>query len=272
MLKGALRAITPPIVWGAARSLGSRLRPGEHRTFRGPHASWDDAVRQSDGWSSDVVTQKALTAALAVRDGRAAWEQDGVVEEHVSHSSAILSLLVLASGDRKDRLDIVDFGGSFGTHYFQNRRFLDASGTPYTWHVVDLPNVVALGREHLATPALQFHADLREATSSHPPQAVLFSGSFQYLADPWPVVDQIQETGARHMALDRVLVSPNPRDEVFVQHPDPNRYYPATYPVRCFGVDALVERFSQRGWRLVERFSNDRHRAFDHSGFLFTRR
>jgi hypothetical protein len=40
------------------------------RTFEGPMSSWAEALAKSDGWDTDCILEKTLTASLALRDGK----------------------------------------------------------------------------------------------------------------------------------------------------------------------------------------------------------
>jgi putative methyltransferase (TIGR04325 family) len=277
MFKAAARSVTPPILWESARRLkdylaGLRLRP--HDDFEGPLSSWEEAVALSDGWDSPAITTKALAAPLQVRDGCAAFEQDTIVYDKISYSPTILAFLFLALARQKERLHIIDLGGSLGSNYFQHRKLLThLTQTAIAWNIIDRPHIVQLGHEHIQNSELKFFPSIEavKAGLADLPEAFLFSGSLQYFSEPLSALNAVITAGAKIIAFDRVLVSPQASHAIYIQHPDPEQYYAATYPVWCFSRDALIGHVTARGFKLVEHFTPKPTTYFDHCGMLFAR-
>src|SRR5262249_10376141 len=275
MFKGAARAVTPPILWASAHRLKSYLkeaRLSRHGDFEGPISSWEEAVVLSDGWDSPAITTKALSAALKVRDGLAEFEQDTIVYDKIMYSPTILAFLFLALAQRKDRLTIIDLGGSLGSNYFQHRKlFKQITHTAIAWNIIDRPHIVKLGNEHFQNSELKFFPSLEavRARVAARPEAFLFSGSLQYFSEPLSALNDVVTAGAKIIAFDRVLVSPQADHAIYIQHCDPEQYYAATYPVWCFSRDALIGHVTARGFKLVEHFTPQPNTHFDHCGMLF---
>lgn len=279
--KHAARAIVPPILWELARRLKSGPAGGagavagsSPTTFSGPVASWAEARRQTDGWDAPEITSKTLEVSLKVRDGAIAFQQDTVACESVRYSATTLAFLLLVAAGRKERCEVVDFGGSLGTNFYQNRNVLARLGAPEIgWSIVERPDIVALGQEHFRDAGLTFFSSLVElkTTRSAPPEGVLFSGSLQCVEEPWRTLDEAVALGARVLAFDRLLVSPTERHEVYVQRPNPLRYYRATYPAWCFAKAPFIAAVQARGFVLVDQFTDAPRRAFDHCGLVFVR-
>jgi putative methyltransferase (TIGR04325 family) len=275
--KQAARAVTPPLLWELARRLKSgQPKPEAARptVFTGPLASWADALRQSDGWDAPAITRKTLEVSRQVRDGTIAFQQDTIAHESVRYSATVLAFLLLATSGRTGRCEIIDFGGSLGTHYYQNRKILaQITGSTVGWNIVERPDIAALGREHFREPGLTFFASLAEAKAalSAPPAAFLFSGSLQCLEEPFRALDDAVALGARVLAFDRLLVSPGERHEIYLQRPNPQRYYRATYPAWCFAKGPFIAAVEARGFTRVDQFTDAPRRPFDHCGLLFVR-
>jgi len=277
--KAAARALCPPLLWQFAHTIKHRFgasSPAPHRTFVGPYATWADAVADADGWDADVITTKALAAALPVRDGTAEFEQDTIVCRTIHYSPTILAFLALALSRGRGRLDVLDFGGGLATNYHQNRKVLaHLADTQVRWNIVERPVFADLGRQHFERPGLRFFASLDEAATAlgdDLPDAFLFSGSLQCLEQPAATLDAAIALGARVLAFDRLIVAPEADDRIFVQQPDPVAYYAATYPTWCFSRRRFVERLADRGFTLVEDFTQDPDRPFDHCGMIFVAR
>ena len=261
--KAVLKAIAPPVLVSAWR----RLRPATPGVqFEGPFASFAEAAAHADGWDVSVITEKALAAAARVRDGLAAFEQDGIAYDRIVYSPTILAFLLLAAS-RRDALNIIDVGGGLGSNYFQNHKLVGSLGMPVTWNILERPILAELGRAHFATAELGFFDDISQLPNAN---GVLFTSSLQYIAEPFSALERAI-TLAPLIALDRVLVGRSDRHAAFVQRPDPVAHYPATYAVWMFARNGLIDWFAEHGFRLVEYFPDDPRRAFEHCGMLFAR-
>ena len=66
--------------------------------FSGDFLSWAEARAVSGGYDADVIFGRTLTAARAVRDGRAAWERDTVLfHEPAAHPPLLDALRAAAA-------------------------------------------------------------------------------------------------------------------------------------------------------------------------------
>lgn len=145
--------------------------------------------------------------------------------------------------------------------------------TPIRWNIVERPVFARLGAEHFQSSELSFSSSLADLLSGQASQAesLLFSGSLQYVSDPFAILAQAAESEIKLIALDRVLVSPSPDHAIFIQNPDPSIFYQANYPVWCFSRDKIVRWFSDRGFALVEHFTKNADAHFNHCGMIFVR-
>lgn len=278
--KAVARSLCPPLLWRLGHSVKSRFNESTParapwEPFVGPLDSWQQAVERSDGWDADAITAKSLAAALKVRDGLAEWEQDTIVCNKILYSPAILAMLVLAVSRDRTRPSVIDFGGNLATNYYQNRKILAAlPARDVQWHIVERPLFVDLGRRHFARDGLAFHPSIDDAVAAvgGAPDAFLFSGSLQCLAEPIATLDRVAALSVPVLAFDRLLVSPGDAHRIYVQRPDPTYYYPATYPSWCFAKAPFIARLREAGYALVEDFTQTPERAFDHCGMVFIRR
>ena len=232
------------------------------------------AASRSDGWSSKAIIDKTLPNALKVRDGLIAFEQDGVVRKTIVYSPTILAFLHLVHARSNHIINLIDFGGGLGTNYFQNRKILKRlPNTKIRWNVVEQDTFADLGMTHFANTELTFNKTLEDLLSGPPSHfgGLLFSGSLQCVPTPFSLLEEAIEAGINIIAMDRLLLSPTRQHAVYIQHPDPNIYYSASYPVWCFAKDVFIAWFGYRGFKLVEHFTSDPDKAFDHAGLIFVR-
>ena len=207
---------------------------------------------KSDGWDAPAILEKTLAVSLKLRDGTIAFQQDTITYNRVIYSEPILAFIAMTAAMGRGKLNVIDFGGSLGTNFFQNKRvlqkFIDRGHC--LWNVVERPATAELGRKHFEDPNLRFFSSFAElrANVAEYPEALLFSGSFQYVSDPNALLHQAMGYGAKLVAFDRLLVSPNDQHEIYVQRPDPKICYAATYPVWCFSRAVFMKDMTSIGF------------------------
>ena len=85
-----------------------------------------------------------------------------------------------AAARNHGRLSILDFGGSLGSSYFQNQKFL--VGLPdVRWSVVEQAHFVEAGWQHIQDDRLVFYSTLAECVTAEKPNVVLLSSVIEYL-------------------------------------------------------------------------------------------
>lgn len=161
---------------------------------------------------------------------------------------------------------MIDLGGSLGTSYRQNRRFL-SNLREASWAVVEQPNFVAAGRERFEDSVLTFHETIGAALATRP-RVGLASSSLQYLEDPHGALADLTDSGISMLIIDRTPVHPDVDDRVTLQHVPPS-IYPATYPARLLSQPQLLQTLSDLGWTIVEEFETLERPMVTRAGFPF---
>jgi len=228
----ALKGITPPLVWGMFSLLGGRAR--ESIRFIGNYGSWSEALSASGNYNDPRICNRVISAAKKVRDGKAAFERDGVAFPELDYNFPLAFSLCRAAM-RDGRIDVVDFGGSLGSSYFQTRPLLEGA---IRWAVVEQPNFVEAGRQEFTTAELTFHNTIQEARAQVGNQVLLLSGVLQYLSDPATFLGQVVSHAFRSMIIDRMPFMVDGHARLTVQHV-PQQIYPASYPAWFFGRSLL---------------------------------
>jgi len=265
-----LRAVTPPLLTSVARRI---FLPPASSTFQGPYRSWQEAVAASDGWDSDEIIDKVYQSMCAVRDGKAVFEQDSLLYDRIDYSPTILMFLMLSVSLDKIALDIVDFGGSLASNYYQCRRIVEAlsrTGIRISWNIVEQPKFVELGRKHFSNEHLSFHVSLEDCLATRPQRPIMFTGSFQCLAEPLKILDQLFSANVPLIAFDRLIVGPSAEHAIYVQVPPPH-IYTRTFPTWMFSKDRLIEYFDARNYNLAEYLPDHPDQPFDHCGMVFVK-
>jgi len=238
---------------GLGARLGAALRrllapaPAAQR-YEGPFADWDEARRRADGYDRPEILRQVRAAALEAKQGRAAFERDGIAFAERQYPFPVLAMLLYSAARHGGALSVLDVGGSLGSAYFQCRPLL-AEVARLRWSVVEQPAFVACGREEFAGEELAFYGSIGECLAHERPTLALFGSSLQYLPDPYGALREVEAAGVPEVVIDRTPRHDGAGDLVFVQHVPP-AIYRASYACRVFGADAL-EGALARGYRKV---------------------
>jgi putative methyltransferase (TIGR04325 family) len=211
-LKTVLKNFVPPILANWARHVAGRAVV----TFSGDYPLWNDALADASGYDSPTIINRVVEATRRVVQGEAVFERDSVLFDHIEYSWPLLASLLQVALERGS-LRVIDFGGSLGTTWRQNREYLSrVRSIPVTWHVVEQESFVSVGRAEFETAQLRFQHSIGEA-SAHGVDVVLFASSLCYVSDPERFLHEAAETDARYLIVDRLPVVPGNRDRIALQ-------------------------------------------------------
>lgn len=235
-----------------ARAAGRRLlKLRRSPLFSEFSGTWREASNSVSGYQSAVISRQVRDAIRAVRDGHAQHERDGVLFDEIEYSWPLLATIMSVGAEHHGRLRVLDFGGSLGSTYFQNRNYLSLLDD-VRWLVVEQESFVEWGKKEFQTETLLFEADLSHALASFDANVVLCSSSLQYVASPEAILNQITESGARHLVLDRIPFQSGSTDLLTIQTVPP-QVYSAQYPAWILSWPMLKKNL-EPNWRLVSRF------------------
>jgi len=237
------------------KSLLDYLRARRVIRFEGPHASWAEARRHVTGYDDSRILEKVRASTLQVQAGAAVAERDSVILNEVEYYWPTTAGLMCSAAGANGVLSVLDFGGSLGSSYFQNRKFLSRLAD-VRWGVVEQPNFVECGRRDIHQPGLSFHERIDECARAIEPQVALLSGVLQYLERPQAVLQEIETAGVSMIVIDRTPVSGLKDDVICTQHVR-EPIYDASYPAWIFSQGRMASMLGPR-WELVASFvSND---------------
>lgn len=271
-LRTLLRDFTPPLVHKAYRAF--RTPRNKRLYFAGNYATWDSAVATSTGYGSPEILERVTAATLKVARGEAAFERDSVIFPTIQYSWPLLAALMWIAARESGHLRVCDFGGSLGTSYFQNRKFL-ADIPDVQWCTVEQPGFVKRGQELLGNSILHFRTDVETCVRKYGCQTLLLSSVLPYLESPYGMLQALLQHRFRYVLLDRTPVLPHGSDRLTVQHV-PEGIYPASYPAWFFNEAKLLDAFAG-DYSLVEQFNSSDVLDLDGAsiqdkGYIFVRR
>lgn len=245
-LRSIVRDLAPPaLVRLARRSSADRLR------WAGHPLDWQAAVLASSGYAASDILARVSQATEQVVSGGACFERDSVAFYRPEYPFPLVTALLDEAVRHRGKLDVVDFGGSLGSAYWQCRPMLE-SLLQLRWHVVEQAHFVDTGRQRFSSDQLRFYGSLSEACANASPSVALASSVLQYLPDPYDVLEKLAATGATTLVIDRTPVSDLATDRLCIQHVPPS-IYSASYPCWIFSRQNLMERL-EKHWSLRAEF------------------
>ena len=224
--------------------------------FDGWYTVWSDAYAQCSGYDQENIAQQALSASLLVSQGKAVFERDSVLFDQIHYSWPLLSGLMFAAAMDDGVLKVIDFGGAFGTSYFQNQKFLKHLKN-IEWSVIEQSNFVALGRQHLQNSILKFYHSTQELSVKRQANVVLLSSVMQYLPNPYAVLGELLQQNPKVVIFDRTsFIISGGEDRIRIQHV-PKEIYKASYPCWFLSKSKLLLYLEGQGYKLLEMFDSD---------------
>lgn len=211
---------------------------------------------------------------MKVKNGEAVYERDSFLFDKVQYSWPVLASLLYVASVNDNRLNLLDFGGSLGSTYYQNKDFLK-SLNELTWNIVEQKNVAKCGAENFSDGHLKFYSEIGKCLKKNIPMVALFSASLQYLSEPYRALDQVFGKKIKFILIDRLVIN-DKRDLITVQNVDPV-IYEASYPLWIFSERNILDYFKKNDYELLADFDalggnfiiQKTFIAGSHKGYLF---
>jgi putative methyltransferase (TIGR04325 family) len=261
-----IREFIPPLAVRLYRNIARK------ESFGSNYATWEDAYRASSGYDSDLILKKVRDSLLKVKSGDSVYERDSVLFDKVQYSWPLLASLLWIASLKENRLNLVDFGGSLGSTYYQNRKFLSHLKELH-WSIVEQKRFVECGKRDFENEHVKFYDDLEECFREKRPDAILFSSVIQYMEKPYALMGKVQSLGFEFILVDRTPILEKGDDRITVQRVPPE-IVPASYPCWFFSREKFLDAMGIR-YRLVEEFEGfDKADVKDSTfkGFIFQRK
>jgi putative methyltransferase (TIGR04325 family) len=253
-MKNILKSILPPIFINVIRKLKS-----SKYGWQGDYSSWDEAKTASTGYETDEILNKVRNSLLKVKKGEAVYERDSVLFDEIEYSWPLLSGLMFIAAKSGGILKVLDFGGSLGSTYFQNKKFLDKL-INVSWNIVEQKHFVRVGKTDFQDKHLHFYYDVKTCKEENNPNTLVLSSVLQYIKEPYKLLDDILKYGFDYILVDRTPFSTQNKDKIKLQIVPPN-IYKASYPCYFFDQDYFERYFVSKQYKLIEIFD-----ALDGSG------
>jgi putative methyltransferase (TIGR04325 family) len=205
--------------------------------WRGNYKTWSEAQKKTSGYASPNILEKVKQATLKVKNGNAVFERDSVIFNKIEYSYPVLSALMWIAAQNKGKLNILDFGGSLGSSYYQNKQFSD-SLPELNWCIVEQTNFVQEGLQNFSDEKLHFYYTIDECLSKNNIDIILLSSVLQYIEKPYELLEQIKSKRIKYILIDRTPFIKG-KDRITIQKVHP-KIYKAKYPCWFFNESKFI--------------------------------
>jgi len=239
-MKKFIKGLTPPFILQLSQAMFRFGKgTGPYNMWTGNYTSWKEAARNSESYDLPVILEKVKKATLAVKNGEAAYERDSVLFSKAAYNWPLVSILLKIAQENHNAINLIDFGGSLGSSYFQNRNFLNKLSR-FNWMVVEQDHFVSVGNEHIEDAVLRFSSDLQKAKDRSGANTLLLSSVLQYLEKPYEFLDGLESDPFEYLVVDRTIFVDLPEDRITVQSV-PEEIYKASYPCWMLSRSKFLE-------------------------------
>lgn len=231
-----------------------RYKPRKYG-WTGNYQDWNLAKNKCAGYNDDIILSKIKESTLKVKNGEFAWERDGMILDRVYYSWPLLSHLMLSAARNKGDLSVIDFGGSLGTSYFQNRQYLKSLAN-VTWTIVEQPNYVKIGTENIAFEGLDFCETIDLAFEKHKKYDVfLINCVLPYLDDPYEFLEHLKSYSFKTIIIENTYYNYKPEDRICIQTVDP-MFYDSSYPCWFLNYEKVKSIFLD-SYEVFQEYNNE---------------
>ena len=246
-MKAFLKRFMPKRVWWFFRGLFG------WRWFDGNFSSWQEAEAASSGYDDELIAQRVLKATTEVREGRAAFERDGITFATYVPEPGLTAAFEFIATEAGQIGSVLDFGGALGTTYWRHRSQWVKLGLE-RWDVVEQPVFLRVA-ETGWDERLSFFPSVEAAEQVRRHTVLLASGSVQYLPCPRESLVEWMSCGFDWIVLNNLPLHRSGPDRIALQCVPPE-IYPASYPVRFFNRAGFLDLFAGR-YEMVAEFASE---------------
>lgn len=215
--------------------------------FFGDYNSFEEVEKKSSSYSKENILNITLDSTLKVKNKEAIFERDSFIFDKIQYSFPLLAAL-MKIGITESKLNVLDFGGALGSHYFQNKEFL-APINIEKWTVVEQAHYVKTGKEKIADGVLDFAYNIDEVSNAN---VLILSSVLQYLSNPYEWIEKFVNKEIKYIIIDRTAFSKENRNRLTLQIVPPN-IYEASYPAWFLNEEEILKTFENK-YRLIYDF------------------
>ncbi|MGE0561446.1 MAG: methyltransferase, TIGR04325 family [Flavobacteriales bacterium] len=217
--------------------------------WSGNYKSWTEAKNKCTGYDDEVIFNKVKSALIKVKKGEAVFERDSVIFDKIHYSYPLLSALSLTALNEKLTLNVLDFGGSLGSAYFQNKNLFPHL-VEFNWNIVEQKHFVTEGKKTFSDKHLNFYYNIDECLKEQQINLFLLGSVIQYIEKPYELLDEILKKHIPYICFDRTPIFKTNSDRITIQKVHKS-IYKAQYPCWILNETKLINYLCDKGYELV---------------------
>jgi putative methyltransferase (TIGR04325 family) len=236
MTRNFIKQFIPPIFLSILSKF--KVKKKNHSlTWSGNYSTWKAAKEEGTGYNAINILEACNRSLLEVKNGKAAYERDSVLFSEVQYSWGLLAGLQKIALTHNGQLSVLDFGGSLGSSYYQNKDFLNTLKT-IEWSIVEQAHFVECGKINFENKQLKFYLTIEDCLKACLPNALLLSGVLQYLENPYEWLLKLLSYNIEYLLIDRNSFIKD-RQRITLQNV-PEWIYKASYPCWFFNEENFL--------------------------------
>jgi putative methyltransferase (TIGR04325 family) len=243
------KAIVPPVFQELYHLINTKYG------FYGNYRSWEEASKASTGYDASIILDRVKESLLKVKEGKVAYARDSVTFDKIFYSYPLLAGLLKIAVNSNGELNLLDFGGSLGTSYYQCKDFLSDIKV-IRWSIVEQKQFVECGKEFFEDDSLAFFYTIEDCILSRNPNVILLSGVIQCLEAPYAFLESLLAYNFDYILFDRTAFIEKGFDRLTIQKVPPD-VYPASYPSWFLDIHRFKDMIYQKYDLIYEFDSQD---------------
>ena len=251
IIKKIIKKITPPIFIDVMRYFKKNKKQCIY--WGGDYESWALAKQACEGYDTDVILNQCKNALLSVKNGEKVYERDGFVFDEITYSWPLLATLQRVALENNGELCVIDFGGSLGSSYYQNKDFLKTL-KHLKWCIVEQPHFVECGKLYFQNEQLHFYDSVEDCLKENKPHILLLSSVLPYLENPIDWINKFIALNLSYIVIDRTGFIDGPSTILTIQKTN-LPFYRASYPAYFFALNRFINYFLEN-YTLISQFDN----------------
>ena len=209
--------------------------------------SWQEALAKSKGYDDNVIFEIKKKSFEKVISGKALYERDSHLFFKKKYNNFLVSRLNHLNKKLNRKIEVCDYGGSFGSVYFQHKdiflkKFIE-------WNIIEQKKYVNYANDRININNLNFYSSLEDLFLEKKIDLVIFSSVLQYLENPYQILKFILKNKISEVIIMRTPFFSN-YEEIKIQKV-PKYIYESSYPIRILNLAKLKRIFNEFNYKLT---------------------